>query len=112
MKRCGRFETPVYKQNGQVIGKPNACSNKILTYDCTPWNPKIWDKPAVPPGMDPCLYNVLNGCWLCNFYQQETENEYLCNRSFFSGNILQPCNRSDFFQPPKISADEISKPRR
>ena len=72
-KNCGR-----YCADNCV----NACTNKTVTYDCTPWNPKQWVKPAIPKGMDPGLYNVLNGCWLCNFYRQEEENEYLCSRSF------------------------------
>jgi len=109
MERCGRFQTPVYTKNGKIIGQPNACSNSTITYDCTPWNPKMWDKAKVPAGMDPALYNVLNGCWLCNFLPQEGENQYLCQRSFFNGIYGPPCNKVNFFEPPKISADELSK---
>jgi len=109
MSKCGRFETPVYKENGKIIGKPNACSNHIVTYNCTPWNPKIWCDVKVPDGMDPALYNVLNGCWLCNFYTQEFENEYLCKRSFFNGAVRPPCNQVDFISPPANSADEINR---
>jgi hypothetical protein len=88
--------------------KSNACNNKIVTYDCTPWNPDIWDKAAVPKGMDPALYNVLNGCWLCNFLVQETENSYLCNRSFFNGVEGPPCNKPNLIVPPKNSKDDYN----
>ncbi len=46
-----------------VFDKPTLCGS-----DCVPWNHKLWEKPAVvPPNMDPVLYNVLNGCWMCIF---------------------------------------------
>lgn len=99
-KNCGR-----YCADNCV----NACTNKTVTYDCTPWNPKQWVKPAIPKGMDPGLYNVLNGCWLCNFYRQEEENEYLCSRSFFDGQVRPPCNQPNFFIPPVNSKDIIAQ---
>ena len=42
--------------------------------------------------MDPALYNVLNGCWLCNYDKQNLENDYLMDRSFFNGVQGPPCN--------------------
>lgn len=92
---------PDYFQDNCV----NVCANKTITYNCTPWDPKEWVNPAIPKGMDPGLYNVLNGCWLCNFYTQEMDNEYLCNRSFFNGVNNPPCNKPNFFQPPVNSKD-------
>ena len=70
----------------------NACSNKIVTYDCNPADKHYWNKPALRKGEDPVYYNVMNGCWICNYTKIENENELLCNRQFFSGNILPPCN--------------------
>lgn len=54
--------------------------------------------------MDPGLYNVLNGCWLCNFDKQNLENDYLMDRSFFNGVEGPPCNRP-FIMIPKNSKD-------
>ena len=102
MNNCKRFQSPpvgnsMYKN---VFDYPPSCDS------CTPWNPEAWKTPVkVPDGMDPGLYNVLNGCWLCNFEKQDRENQYLSNRSFFNGPNLKPCNR--FFQTPKNSADEL-----
>lgn len=70
----------------------NACNNKIVTYDCNSANTKYWNKPALKKDEDPVYYNVMNGCWLCNYSKIEQENEFICNRQFFSGNILPPCN--------------------
>ena len=57
--------------------------------------------------MDPALYNVLNGCWLCNYDKQNLENDYLMDRSFFNGIIGPPCNRSDFLSIPKNSKNQL-----
>ena len=73
---------------------------------CTPWNPKDWNTPVkVPDGMDPALYNVLNGCWLCNYDKEIMENNYLMERSFFNGIEGPPCNKSSIIIP-KNSKDE------
>lgn len=62
----------------------NACNTKILTFNCNPIEKEYWKKqPKLPNNMDPTFYNVIYGCWLCNFNTQETENKYICNRSFF-----------------------------
>lgn len=73
---------------------------------CTPWDPKKWGKVEVPKNMDPCLYNVLNGCWLCNYDKQNLENDYLMDRSFFNGNYGPPCNRIEPFSIPQNSKDD------
>ena len=54
--------------------------------------------------MDPALYNVLNGCWLCNYDKQNLENDYLMDRSFFNGVEGPPCNKP-FIMIPKNSKD-------
>jgi len=72
---------------------------------CRPWDPEYWNDVKVPQGMDPALYNVINGCWLCNFYIQNNENEYLLRRSFFNGVQGPPCNKPNFFVPPMNSKD-------
>lgn len=57
--------------------------------------------------MDPALYNVLNGCWLCNYDKQNLENDYLMDRSFFNGICGPPCNKPDFFIPPINSKNQL-----
>ena len=49
--------------------------------------------------MDPALYNVLNGCWLCNYEKQNFENDYLMDRSFFNGISGPPCNNYKYLIP-------------
>ena len=80
------------KCNRYIECANNACNTKVATIDCNPGNKKYWKYPALPQGMNPVYYNVMNGCWLCNFAEQETENQRLCNRSFFNGLIKPPCN--------------------
>ena len=86
----------------------------------------IADYDVLPPvDMDPVLYNILNGCWLCNYEQQEFDNQYLCNRNFyypdpgevrctsglrvktsgFNPDQIKPCNPYSFI--PKNSADDL-----
>jgi len=81
--------------------------NTYFCNSCTPWDKKFWDKIKVPKDMDPCLYNVLNGCWLCNYEKQNMENDYLMDRSFFNGVYGPPCNKPNFFIPPKNSKDQL-----
>lgn len=88
----------------------NACNNKIVTIDCNPANKKFWKYPALPEGMNPVYYNVMNGCWLCNYAEQETENQRLCNRSFFNGVIKPPCN---YLYPEPVNSNDrlfLAKP--
>ena len=80
----------------------NACSTTIPTSTCAPWKPENWVEPNVS---DPALYNWLNGCQLCNFEKMENENHYLCNRAFYNGAVGAPCNKPNFFLPPKNSKD-------
>jgi hypothetical protein len=74
----------------------NACENKIATVNCNPGDKKYWKYPALEKNVNPVYYNVMNGCWLCNFLVQETENQMLCNRSFFNGVVRPPCNLLSF----------------
>lgn len=99
-QRCQRF-----CQNNNK----NACANSIITYDCTPWDKKYWAVALQPTPIDPALYNWLNGCWMCNYYKQEQENQYLCNRSFYNGEIKAPCNAPNIIVPPINSADQLAK---
>ena len=78
---------------------------------CTPWDKKYWNQSMEPTQIDPALSNWLNGCTLCNFYIHEEENSYLCNRSFYNGEIKPPCNNPNFLAFPKNSADELGKSR-
>ena len=79
-KRCYKF----------CESKCNACDNKMMTTNCDPNNPNLWYKHELPKGLDPVLSNIYNGCWLCNFEPQQTENNKLCNRNFFNGPMLPP----------------------
>ncbi len=79
--------------------------NNYYCDSCTPWDKKYWGKVEVPKNMDPALYNVLNGCWLCNFEKQNMENDYLMDRSFFNGIYGPPCNKTTFVLPPQNSKD-------
>ena len=94
--RCPRFENC----------KNNACKNKIITYNCNPANKEYWNYPAIKQGEDPVNYNVMNGCWMCNYTFQQYENEALCNRQFFSSNIQTPCNK---IKPCVINSNMIVK---
>lgn len=78
---------------------------------CTPWDKKYWKQSVEPTQIDPALSNWLNGCTLCNFYIHEEENSYLCNRSFYNGEIKPPCNNPNILAFPKNSADELGKSR-
>ena len=78
---------------------------------CVPWDKKFWGDAMKDTQMDPALSNWLNGCLLCNFYKQDEENGYLCNRSFYNGVIKPPCNNPNFLNIPKNSADELHKNR-
>ena len=72
---------------------------------CVPWDHTLWNSPViVPPNMDPALYNVLNGCWLCNFEKQDKENNYIFDRSF-DVKINPPCNQCQSF--PINSSDQL-----
>ena len=82
MDRCPRFQEC----------KNNACALHMETYNCNPGERKYWGKPALPKNTDPVLYNVLNGCWSCNHYVMEKQNQILCNRQFFDGVNYPPCN--------------------
>jgi hypothetical protein len=88
-----------------VFDKPTLCGS-----DCVPWNHKLWETPVVvPPNMDPALFNVLNGCWMCNFEKQDLENNYLCSRNFDIDPRV-PCNKLG--PSPINSADEICRSRK
>jgi hypothetical protein len=76
---------------------------------CTPWDKKYWKQSIEPTQIDPALSNWLNGCTLCNFYIHEEENNYLCNRSFYNGEVRPPCNNPNFLAHPKNSVDEFYK---
>ena len=83
--------------------------NREVAYkcsSCTPWNKMYWGKVKVPENMDPALYNVLNGCWLCNFDKQNLENDYIMDRSFFNGDCGAPCNKVEPFDRPRDSRDQ------
>jgi len=72
------------------------------------WGVKSMDEDYYDIGkflqIDPALYNVLNGCWLCNYDKQNLENDYLMDRSFFNGVEGPPCNKP-FIMIPKNSKD-------
>ena len=93
-ERCPRFINP----------QANACSTRVVTSSCAPWKPSNWVEPNIS---DPALYNWLNGCQLCNFDKMENENQYICNRAFYNGEVRAPCNRPNFFMPPLDSKDVI-----
>ena len=81
--------------------------NTNFCESCTPWDKKYWGKIKVANKMDPALYNVLNGCWLCYYDKQNMENDYIMDRSFFGIDIPKPCNRFTMLPLPKNSKDDL-----
>ena len=73
--------------------KTNACNLRIRTVNCNPSDPQNWfqyNAVAENPKVDPVMYNIYNGCWLCQYEPQQTENNILCQRQFFDKNIQTP----------------------
>ena len=107
-ERCHSLKNYGYLSNGHVLHNDmqnwNACASNIKTQNCNPLHFQGME-PAKPKDMDPVLYNILNGCWLCNYEQQEFDNQYLCNRNFYYPEQIIPCNPYSFI--PKNSADEL-----
>ena len=68
----------------------NACSTKLKTMPCNPNSKKNWFKD--PAKFDQVRHNIKNGCWLCNFEPQQTDNNLLCQRNFFDGDVTAPYN--------------------
>lgn len=64
--------------------KCDACTLKILTTDCNPNDRNIWFKHKLPNNLDPVLSNIYNGCWLGGYEPQQTTNNRLCQRNFYS----------------------------
>ena len=69
----------------------NACSMKIKTVPCDPNSKETWFKHPVK--FDPVRNNILNGCWMCNYEPQQTENNNICQRQFYDGYITYPFNK-------------------
>lgn len=85
------MNTPIfaknYGNNGSDFQGSNACNTNFVYSNCNPLDRTQWKYQTnkVPQGMDPTYFNVMNGCWICNNAQEIAENQYLCNRNFFSG---------------------------
>jgi hypothetical protein len=77
---------PMSINNNNYQGS-NACNTNFVYSNCNPLNRSQWKYQTnkVPQGMDPTYFNVMNSCWICNNAQEIAENQYLCNRNFFSG---------------------------
>lgn len=102
-------QTKEPESTNQPGGIPTIQQYNYVCDSCTPWDRKAWGNVKVPEGMDPCLYNVLNGCWLCNFDKQNMENDYLMDRRFFNGIMGPPCNLTGNKFVPRNSKDEFVK---
>jgi hypothetical protein len=85
------MNTPIfsnkYGNNGAEFKGSNACNTNFIYSNCNPLDHTQWkyQKNKVPQGMDPTYFNAMNSCWICNNEQEIAENQYLCNRNFFSG---------------------------
>jgi len=73
----------------------NACNTFLKGDCCNPNNPENWSQ-EIPNDIDPAVWNVKNGCYICNINHRQIENSKLCNRSFFSGPNLPLCNPFSF----------------
>ena len=70
------------------------CFNTMPTLPCNPSFPQLWNSGFENVPQDAIKQNVVNGCQLCNFSQEDEENKKLCNRSFFNGIYYPPCKTS------------------
>jgi hypothetical protein len=71
----------------------NTCNLNIETTNCNPGNRELWFKNKLPLDLDPVRSNIVNGCWECNYYDEDRINSTLCGRSFYNGYIENPCER-------------------
>ena len=67
--------------------KCDACTLKIITTNCNPASKDLWYNHTLPDNVDPVLSNINNGCWMCGYEPQQTSNNRLCQRNFYSMEI-------------------------
>ncbi len=70
------------------------CFETMPTQPCNPSMPDLWKFGFENRPDDAIRHNVVNGCQLCNFSQEDEENRKLCNRAFFNGIYYPPCTTS------------------
>ena len=70
------------------------CFATMPTVQCNPSFPQLWKFGFENQPANAIEQNVINGCQLCNFSQEDEENRKLCSRAFFNGIYYPPCKTS------------------